>query len=276
MLIKFWGSRGSIPVSGAEYVKYGGDTACVELRSSSGAVLVVDAGTGMRRLGKQLLLEQTASCDLLLTHVHWDHVIGFPFFFPIYRKGFNLRITSCAENEAGVRAQVADIMRAPYFPVEFSKTACDFTFNVFCACGSELAGFRIDNIALNHPNGGFGYKFTENGKTFVFLTDNELDGPYPGGRTFDDYAKFCSGADLLVHDAEYTPTEYPAYKSWGHSSYDRALELAMQAGVRELGLFHHNQNRSDSELDAIVEDCRARAGSRLRVFAVGCDTERKL
>jgi len=174
---------------------------------------------------------------------------------------------------------VADIMRAPYFPIEFSKTACDFSFNVFCSCGNELAGFKIESIALNHPNGGFGYKFVENGKTFVFLTDNELDGDHPGGRSFKDYLVFCSGADLLVHDAEFTPTEYPSYKNWGHSSYDRALELALQAGVKELGLFHHNQNRSDTELDAIVSDCRARvetSGSRLGIFAVGCDTERKL
>ena len=279
MLIRFWGSRGSIPVSGSEYVKYGGDTACVELRSAAGQVLVVDAGTGLRKLGRRLLKEKVASCDLLLTHVHWDHIIGFPFFFPIYHKGFKLKITACAESEDGVKAMMSDVMRAPYFPVEFSKAACDFSFNLFCCCGQNLAGLEINSIPLSHPNGGFGYRFTENGKTFVFLTDNELDFRHPGGLGFEDYARFCSGADLLVHDAEFTPVEYPSYRTWGHSSYDRALELALAAGVKELGLYHHNQDRSDQQLDAIVEDCRARAasaGSKLKIFAPGCETERTL
>ncbi|MDD5210373.1 MAG: MBL fold metallo-hydrolase [Elusimicrobiales bacterium] len=279
MKIKFWGARGSIPVSGKNYVKYGGSTTCVEIRSKKDELTIIDAGSGIRLLGKELLKKKHHDFTMLFTHSHWDHVLGFPFFAPIYNKKTHIKIMGCSFSSDPVREIIAKTMQPPGFPVKFEEISARFEFATLCSGGCEIAGLQVQPIELSHPNNALGYRFSEGGRSFAFLTDNELDFVHPGGKSFDDYAAFSRGADLLVHDADYTPEEYHRRRTWGHSTWEQALNLALKAEVRALGLFHHNQDRYDSELDRILAECARRirkAGSRLKCFAVKEGQEVKL
>ncbi|OGS11967.1 MAG: metal-dependent hydrolase [Elusimicrobia bacterium RIFOXYA2_FULL_58_8] len=279
MRIKFWGARGSIPVSGKQYIKYGGSTTCVEVRSRKNDLVIIDAGSGIRLLGKELLKNSHNTFNMLFTHSHWDHVLGFPFFAPIYNKKTRIKIMGCSFSSDPVREIIAKTMQPPGFPIKFEEISARFEFDSFCSTGSEIGGMEVLPIELSHPNRGLGYKFSESGKTFVFLTDNELGFIHPGGQSPEAYAAFSRGADLLVHDADYTPEEYSRRKTWGHSTWEQALDLALRSGVRALGLFHHNQDRFDSEVDRILAECSRRvrtAGARLKCFAVREGQEVKL
>jgi phosphoribosyl 1,2-cyclic phosphodiesterase len=256
MRITCWGARGSIPVSGKEYVKYGGDTTCIEIRSRDDDVIIIDAGTGMRRLGNKLLASDRRSCNILFTHAHWDHLMGLPFFKPLYEEGTKIRMFGCAYAQRSVREVLSQCMVAPYFPVDFNQVQAEISTQEVCDRTFEVGPVRITPVQLSHPNGGIGYKFIEDGKSFVFLTDNELGLRHPGAEEYRDYLRFSEGADLLVHDAEYTEGQYRLTKGWGHSLYTDALRLALDAKAGQFGLFHHNQDRADGELDRIVEDCR--------------------
>lgn len=271
MLIRCWGARGSIPVSGPEYLKYGGDTTCLEIRTADDAVIVVDAGSGIRRLGNRLLAEGRFEYSLVFTHSHWDHILGFPFFKPIYRREASIRICGCPFNENSVREMIAKVMSSPNFPVDFKNVQARISYQETCRSAFAVRSMVIEPVRTSHPNSGFGYKFSEKGKTFVFLTDNELTYRHPGGLEFSDYVRFAAGADLLFHDSEFTEKEYLTKKGWGHSTYEAALRLALEAGTKRFGLFHHNQDRSDAAIDDIVADCRRIAAARnspLECFAV--------
>jgi phosphoribosyl 1,2-cyclic phosphodiesterase len=274
MIIKIWGSRGSIPVSGKEYLKYGGDTTCVEIRAQSGDIIIIDAGTGIRRLGNQLADEKRVDLNFIFTHAHWDHLMGFPFFKPLYFKRFAIRIHRCPFHNEFVETILPKVMAPPHFPVKFADITARIAYLEACPATFEIGSVKVMPIALSHPNGGSGYKFIEAGKSFVFLTDNELGYIHPGGLPFADYLDFCGGADLLIHDAEYTPQEYKTFIEWGHSAYSHALDLAHQAGVKKLGLFHLNQERTDINMDIIVKDCRQRIavkGHKLTCVGVAGD-----
>jgi len=254
MIIRCWGARGSIPVSGLEYVKYGGDTPCLEIRTSNNNVCIVDAGTGIRRLGNALLQEKCYNYNMFFTHAHWDHLIGFPFFKPIYLSRVSISMYGCPAAQSSIKDMLSNVMVAPHFPVDYHEIHCQIKYHETCAEQYVMDSLWVSSIPLSHPNEGVGYKFEEGGKKFVFLTDNELSYQHPGGMLFKDYRNFCAGADLLIHDAEYTPEDYK--KSWGHSTYADAVSLALEAGVKKLGLFHHNQDRTDDEIERIVERCR--------------------
>ena len=256
MKITCWGARGSIPVSGKEYVKYGGDTSCIEIRSKDDDVIIIDAGTGMRRLGNKLLASDRRSYNVLFTHAHWDHLMGLPFFKPLYHEGTKIRMFGCAYAQRSVREVLSRCMAAPYFPVDFNNVQAEISSQEVCDKTFAIGPVRITPVQLSHPNQGIGYKFIEDGKSFVFLTDNELGLRHPGGGEYRDYLRFSEGADLLVHDAEFTEEQYRLTKGWGHSRYTDALRLALDAKARQFCLFHHNQDRSDAEQDRIVEDCR--------------------
>jgi len=275
MYIKSWGSRGSVPVSGKDYVKYGGDTTCVEIRNREGDTIIVDAGTGIRRLGNRLIEEGRFHYHFIFTHAHWDHVMGFPYFKPLFRQEALLQIHLCPFQNDFIRNMLSRMLAPPNFPVKYTEVAAEMRYEPACPEPFRVGSMTIEPIPISHPNGGSGYKFIEDGKTFVFLTDNELDYRHPGGLSADAYMRFCRGVDLLVHDAEYTPAEYRYYIEWGHSTYTGALRLALAADVGRLGLFHLNQDRTDSDVDAIVSECRRRAkaaDSRLECLAVGCET----
>jgi len=274
MLIRSWGSRGAIPVSGPGYLKYGGDTTCLEISADSGDTVVVDAGTGLRRFGNQAASAENREFNFIFTHTHWDHIMGFPFFKPLYFRRHQIRLYDCAFNDRVVGESLSQVMAAPYFPVDFSDIRAQLIFEEACLQALEIGSLRIHPIALSHPNGGSGYKFVENGKCFVFLTDNELGYRHPGGRSWSDYVDFAADADLLIHDAEYTPEEYRHFRGWGHSVFTDAVKLAAEAGCRRLGLFHLNQERTDADMERVLADCRrviAGGAVSLQCFAVGCD-----
>jgi phosphoribosyl 1,2-cyclic phosphodiesterase len=279
MLIRCWGSRGSIAVSGKEYIKYGGNTTCLEIVAGNGDLLIVDAGTGIRNLGNRLVREDHCNINIVFTHPHWDHLSGFPFFKPIYQKDCKINVWGPRPTQEAVKSMISKTMAPPYFPIELEDINADINF-----FGIENRNFRIGSvditaIPLNHPNQGAGYRFEENGKSFVFLTDNELTHPHSDGLTYEDYVKFAAGADLLFHDAQYTPEDYKHTEGWGHSVYLDTLKFAIDAEVKTLGLFHHNQDRDDVGVDSIEADCRRilkEKGSRIKCFAVAEGSEVKI
>jgi phosphoribosyl 1,2-cyclic phosphodiesterase len=276
MRIRVWGCRGSIAAPGSTTLRYGGNTTCLELRTSTGLIIIVDAGSGVRNLGRALSRDKDLPpIHFFFTHSHWDHLGGFPFFEPAY--SCNSSITFCSGPHAQnfLKSCITDQMRAPYFPVDFKRLKAKFDFQCqrphmepgHC----DLDGLKIFPVALSHPNGGYGFKFIEQGKTFVFLTDNELRFQHEGGLEWEHYTDFCRGADLLFHDAQYTVEEYENTRGWGHSTFADATDLAIEAGVSRLGLFHHDPNRTDDDLDRQVELCRDRirlAGSSMDCLAI--------
>ncbi|MDH3974065.1 MAG: MBL fold metallo-hydrolase [Deltaproteobacteria bacterium] len=271
MLIRCWGARGSIPVSGREYIRYGGNTTCLEIRSENNDVIIIDAGSGIRKAGKALLKEGVKDINIIFTHAHWDHLLGFPFFNPIYFSGADINLFGCPFAQESIERIIAPTMTAPYFPVNFSDVAANFHFHKVCHAPFMVGAIEVTPIMLSHPNQGIGFRFHENGKRFVFLTDNELTYVHEGGLNYKDYVEFSAGADLLVHDSEYLEEEYKTTKMWGHSVYKDALNLALDAGVMTFGLFHHNQERSDDAIDDMVIACKkiiAQKDSYLECFAM--------
>lgn len=270
MRIRCWGSRGSIPVSGEKYNKYGGDTTCLEIRTKSNDIIIIDAGTGIRRLGNFLIDEKRFRYHFIFTHAHWDHLMGFPFFKPLFLEQTELIMHRCPFDSEFVATILNKIMSPPYFPLRLKDVEADIRYIEACPHSFKIGSMTITPIPLSHPNAGSGYRFEEDGKTFIFLTDNELDYVHPQGLAYADYCHLVKDADLLIHDAEYTPDEYKETRKWGHSCFTDTHRLALEAGVKQLGLFHLNQDRSDSEVDEIVRQCqKAGEGRDLKVFAVG-------
>ncbi|MDD5627907.1 MAG: MBL fold metallo-hydrolase [Elusimicrobia bacterium] len=265
MQIKLWGCRGSIASPGPATLRYGGNTTCLEMRTKKGRIVIVDAGSGLRFLGKALRREPGVSeLRFFITHAHLDHLSGFPFFEPAYLERFSLTFCGGVHAQDSIKRYLSRQMTAPFFPVEFSVLKAKFDFACQrdgmrpCSGPCRWDGLEVAPIALNHPNGGYGFKFTERGRSFVFLTDNELGFRHEGGLTPAQYADLCRGADLLIHDAQYTDAEYRLTRGWGHSTFNDAVDLALAAGVKRLGLFHHDPDRTDDDLDRQVENCRRR------------------
>jgi phosphoribosyl 1,2-cyclic phosphodiesterase len=276
MKVKVWGCRGSLTTPGKETLRYGGNTTCVEVRMQDGRVFILDAGSGMRNLGNALVAGQELTMQLLLTHAHWDHLCGFPFFAPAYDP--RCRITLCGGPAAqqSLKRYLQHQMKPPFFPVPFKGLRAQFDFGSQFEPPAEgvsmppFGGPDCQFVRLSHPDGGYGFKLEDRGKTFVFLPDNELSFQHEKSPDFAEYVDFCRGADLLFHDAQYTEEEYQRTRGWGHSTYADALRLAREAGVKRLGLFHHDPGRTDDELDRQVEWCRQQlreAGSAVDCFA---------
>lgn len=271
MYIKCWGARGSIPVSGIEFLKYGGNTTCIEIRNSDDDILIIDAGTGIRKLGNQLIKKNRNRINIIFTHAHMDHVWGFPFFKPIYIKGIQINIFGCPFAQKSIKDILSKSMTSPYFPVNFEDIKAEIVFHGACKEKFSINSLEITPILLSHPNRGVGYKLVEDNKSFVFLTDNELTFKHPGGLEYQDYLDFSYNSDILIHDSEFTEEEYKKTKTWGHSVYKDALNLALEANVKQFGLFHHNQERTDLALDKIVKRCKSIIKNRkssLECFAV--------
>lgn len=279
MIIHCWGARGSIAVSGRDFIKYGGDTTCIEVVSNTGDLIIIDAGTGIRLLGNKLMREKARRVNLLLTHAHWDHLSGFPFFKPIYRKESEIRVYGPQPTQDSLKKILSKTMSSPYFPIELEDINADISFLGMGINDYSIGSVKIRTIPLSHPNQGVGYRLEEDGKSFVFLTDNELTYRHPKGLAYAEYVKFAKDADILFHDSEYSREEYKETQGWGHSVYLDTVQLAIDANVKCLGLFHHNQDRTDAEVDRILKECKkmlSEKGSKIKCFAVASGTEIKL
>jgi phosphoribosyl 1,2-cyclic phosphodiesterase len=277
--VRFWGTRGSIPAPGADTVRYGGNTPCVEVTTDTGWLIILDAGTGMRALG-QSLVERAGgrgiSGDIFLTHAHWDHIQGIPFFALIFQQGNHFIIWGSKTLQTSIDRVIRDQMSPVVFPVTFDGLSARIDFFEIAEERRAGNGYEVTAFAVQHPGGALGYRFSAADapdSSFVYISDNELGASelYP---VRDDWrqrlADFVRGTKLLVHDATYTIEEYDQHRGWGHSTYDDAVRLALEAEVEELVLFHHKPERSDDEVDRCVARCRdvvAQHGGKLRVTA---------
>jgi phosphoribosyl 1,2-cyclic phosphodiesterase len=264
--IRFHGVRGSIASAGAHSARVGGNTSCVELRCFAGSareeMIVLDAGTGLRGLGDQL----TAACTpvkatLLLSHLHWDHIQGFPFFGPAYRPDSRLRVVGPAE-DGDLRAALARQMCAPHFPVGLEVLRADLRFEAVPAdVVFSVGDCEVYTGRARHPNGCLAYRVRAGGKSVVYATDTEHDDGDAGG-VDPHLLELCRGADVLIYDAQYTPAEYlgeggrPSRRGWGHSTAEAGVRLADAAGVSRLVLFHHDPARDDDAIAVIEEATR--------------------
>jgi phosphoribosyl 1,2-cyclic phosphodiesterase len=255
MTVHFWGVRGSFPKPGASTVRYGGNTSCVSIDFLNDKILVLDAGTGIRELGKSII-DLPVKLFILLSHNHWDHVQGFPFFMPVYKSHQKIYVLPTLHGEE-LLCSLFEQMDGAYFPVDSSNLPSQYE----CVPQRPVSflsdqGFNISQIATNHPGGGHGYRIVKDGKTIIYITDNELYPPYKKTTEFDDFVRFCAFADVLIHDSQYIEQDMPAKHGWGHSLVSQACELALEAEVRHLILYHHDPDRSDDELDIIQEKAR--------------------
>jgi phosphoribosyl 1,2-cyclic phosphodiesterase len=271
MTAKFWGVRGSIPSPGVKTVRYGGNTPCVSVHLPGGRILVLDSGTGIREFGKAAA-RGSEEIFIILSHAHWDHIHGFPFFLPIYepnRKIFmfparlgptsicGLCLRAKALGDKTILCPLLEQMDGAHFPVQTqnvpSQPKCVTEDEVSFLCSR---GIHISCIAGNHPGGSFGYRIEHEGKSLVYLTDNELDPPYRKATEFEGFVEFCRHADVLIHDAQYLERDMPQKHGWGHSLVSQACDLAAKAEVKQLILYHHDPDRSDDELDQMQNDAR--------------------
>ena len=277
--LQFWGTRGSVPSPGPRTVRYGGNTPCVELRTSEDWLVILDAGTGIRELGRSLMERANGSRvagDIFVTHAHWDHIQGLPFFAPIFQRGNHFTIWGSKSMETSIDRVVRDQMSPVVFPVTFEQLDAVIDFRELAEEECSGRGYTVRAMQVRHPGGALGYRFTDgngDGRALVYISDNELDGEvrYDAPANWrDDLVRFVSGARVLVHDTMYTAEEYRNHRGWGHSTYDDALELALDAEVEVLVLFHHKPERTDDEVDRCADRLReevARRGRRLEIVA---------
>lgn len=252
MELRFWGVRGSVPVSGEAFAGTGGNTSCVEVRAE-GARLVLDAGTGLRALGASLGVAAT-ELTLCMSHVHWDHIQGVPFFLPFFHPGTRVRVLGARWNGEGVRDALVAQMRPPRFPVTLDALRARLEFeDVEPGAALEVGPFRLRTCDVPHPDGAVAWRVEAGGRAVVYATDVEHAGAYQAS-----FLRLCEGADVLVHDAQYTAAEYVTRRGWGHSTIDAAAEVAELAQVGRLALFHHDPMREDAAVAAMEAEARAR------------------
>jgi phosphoribosyl 1,2-cyclic phosphodiesterase len=259
MTLKLWGVRGSIPSPGPSTVRYGGNTSCASIHLADGRTIVLDAGSGARGLGKTLL-GQKSPIYMLLTHDHWDHIQGFPFFAPIYEPGREV-YTFPAKSGHAMMCTLVMQMDGARFPVaeEELRSVQHCVTEMHAEAWFASRGVSLRRIATNHPGGCYGIRIDEGGRSIVYIPDNEMNPPREQDRvtTFDAFVKFCAGADVLIHDSQYTPADFPLKRGWGHSLWNEGVDLAAAANVKQHLLFHHDPERTDDELDAIEAEAKA-------------------
>lgn len=266
MQVTFWGVRGSIATSGPEVARFGGNTACVEVEAE-GQRLILDAGTGIRPLGQRIMAEsreteRPVAATLLFTHLHWDHIQGFPFFAPAFVPGAELRLYGPVGSDGAelLEEALARQMRPPSFPVPLSAMGSAMRFSSLAGeTDLEIGPFGISTRTLDHPQGCLGYRIVAGGKSLCFATDVELE---DGGEAEEKLADFARDVDLLVCDAQYTPDEYEgrsgmSRRGWGHSTFVSATRAARLAGVARLALFHHDPSHDDSFVQAMERESRS-------------------
>ncbi|PYO72292.1 MAG: hypothetical protein DMD64_11745 [Gemmatimonadetes bacterium] len=269
--VTFWGTRGSIPTPGATTSRYGGNTPCVAVEGAEGQLVVLDAGTGIRTLGLDLVEKQNGAVkvEILLSHAHWDHIQGLPHFKPFFAPGNTVRIWGTRQGTASLEAILRQQMDPAVFPVPLDALSASLTVQQVDRDEFSIGEFRVRTTKLRHPGTTLGFRLTPakggGGSSMAYVTDNELG---PGGQ-YDvakswrrDFVKFLKDVDLLIHDAMYTPAELEQHRGWGHSTYEEAVNLAQDAGAKKLVLFHHEPEHGDKAMDGLVAAARKFAKTR--------------
>ncbi len=277
LAIRFWGTRGSIPAPGPQTQRYGGNTACTELRIGS-QIVIVDAGTGIRELGNSLLQEfrdRPIEAHLFIGHTHWDHIQGFPFFTPFYLSKNRFKVYGVHGTTQGFGEVLGGLMQPSYFPVSMKEMGSPPQVVELAGEPLALDQATVATHYLNHPGVTVGFRFQTQGWTVSYISDHE---PYSklnakgefSAKEDEDVARFVSGSDLLICEAQYTDEEYQYKRSWGHSTFTDVLGLALKARVKRLALFHHDPTHTDQMMDRYVDQCReavAKEGGPLVCFA---------
>ncbi len=255
MIARFWGVRGSLPTPSVANLKYGGNTACVEVRTANDQLIVFDAGTGIRALGQRLMQEMPADGHrimLFLTHYHWDHIQGIPFFEPLYVAANYIYLHGFKTPEASVERALGEQMSNPFFPVDTSVMHATRHLYSIGEETMQVGDAVVRTRFLNHPQGCLGYRIEADGKVLVYATDNEHGSP-THDRNLRELAK---DADVMIYDAQYTAGEYLSKRGWGHSTWEVGVQVAREAQVKQLLLFHHDPEHSDAFVDNIVIEAR--------------------
>ena len=279
MRARIWGSRGTIASPGASTKRYGGNTSCIELRTSDGGVVILDAGTGIRELGSRLVEEGVDEIHLLATHLHVDHVEGLGTFAPVYRPGSTIHIWGPASPVASLSERIATYFSPPLFPLHLSEVPARIEYHDASESEWMIGGARVTSHAIVHPGPTVGYRIEDDGSVLAYLTDHE---PALGADLRLDDPGWISGfaiahrAGLLIHDCQYTPGEYAGRMGWGHSSTEHVAILAARTEIERLLLFHHDPMHTDEQLESMLEDVRARWGvepERSALAAEGMELE---
>jgi len=288
--VRFWGTRGSIATPGPATIHFGGNTSCVELTTDAGETLILDCGTGARPLGAELMTRQPQPLhvSILIGHTHWDHIQGFPFFAPVFVPGNQIDVYAPDGGNKSLHHVLAGQMEFTYFPVELDQLPAAINYHVLQEGTYDIGSVKLTTQYLNHPAATLGYRVECDQARVVYLIDHE---PFTELLWRSDaepgrvesilhvgdrrHAEFMAGADLVIHDAQYTPEEYRVKKNWGHSPFDYAVEIAAAAGVRRLALTHHDPAHDDEqigELERHARDVATRCGSAMEVFCAyeGC------
>ncbi|MEW5422443.1 MBL fold metallo-hydrolase [Amorphus sp. 3PC139-8] len=253
--LKFWGVRGSIPTPGHHTLRYGGETTCIEVRVGP-YLVIIDCGSGARRLGWLMNQRVPEPADLLFTHTHLDHICGLPFFCPAYSLDFDIRVWGGhVPRDGSLEEVLARLMSPPLFPVPTSALrACQFRQFLAGDSVGLRPGLVVRTLPLNHPGGATGYRFDWGGGSLAIITDHE----HGDAKIDAAVAKFVEGVDIMVYDATYTDEEYHRFVGWGHSTWQKAVALADKAGVAHPVMFHHDPARTDEDLDRIADRVRSR------------------
>lgn len=254
--VTFWGVRGSIPCPGPDTFRYGGNTACLEVRCGARR-LILDGGTGLRPLGLSLAGQEPVDADLLFTHTHFDHICGLPFFGPAYSKRNRFRLwAGHLLPEKTLHYVLSEMMMAPLFPIPITIFDAELSFHDFRS-GETLTpgdGIVIRTAPLNHPNRATGYRIEYGGRSICYVTDTEHDPAQPDRKVLD----LIAGADIFVYDCTYTEAEFPQHRGWGHSTWEEGARLADLAGVRSFVIFHHDPSHDDVFMDRVAAAAEAR------------------
>ncbi len=258
IVLQFHGTRGSVPVCDPNFQEFGGNTTCISIfNKETGRISILDAGTGIRSLGKNIRTKYPDQKDIFITftHFHWDHIQGLPFFEPAYDPKMEINILVLGEKRifTGLHDIFAMQMQEVYFPVALDNMGCSFNFLEYNDNKAVYHGSTVRAIKQNHPGGSYGYHLERDGVSLVICTDLEH-----GNEINEDIVEFCRGADLLIHDAQYTSEELLTRRGWGHSSYDQAIEVAERAGVGQLIMTHHDPDHDDEFLRATEKICQDR------------------
>lgn len=254
--VKVWGCRGSIACPHPTHMRYGGNTTSLEV-DAGGTKILLDCGTGIRPLGQELLRSELKDCHILLTHTHWDHINGFPFFAPAFdpSRTFDIKAGHLFDR-GGIKSVFQAQMDNPMFPVPLEAMRANLNFDDFAAGDSFTVGggsdVTIRTAPLNHPNEATGYRIEYEGKSFCLITDTE----HIPGEHDENVLGLIDGADLVMYDSTYTEEEFPAHVGWGHSTWNEGVALCREANVKRLGIFHHEPDHDDDFMDRLAEDAR--------------------